>query len=83
MITCDFHPERAAVGVCMRCRAAICAGCCTRVDEVNHCHACLKDLAARPVRTPAGSGFGAAFLLALIGLLFFGVFWAAQGALVP
>jgi hypothetical protein len=83
MIVCDFHPDRAAVGVCMRCRAAICAGCCTRVEDVNHCHACLKELGARPVRKPAGSGFGSAFLLALIGLVFFGVFWAVQGALVP
>ena len=50
MALCKYHPDRPGVGVCMRCRAVICAACCTRLEGINHCHACLKALAARPVR---------------------------------
>ena len=39
--------DRSAVGVCMRCRAPVCAACTTRLDGVNHCHACLRQLGAR------------------------------------
>jgi hypothetical protein len=83
MVSCDFHPDRPAAGVCMRCRAAVCAACCTRVDDVNHCHACLKELAERPAPAPSSSRAAAALLLLLACLAFFGVFWAAQGSLVP
>jgi hypothetical protein len=44
---CHFHRDRPGVGVCMRCRKVICAACCTRLAGVNHCHACLKVIAAR------------------------------------
>jgi hypothetical protein len=83
MVTCEFHPEQPAIGVCMRCRAVICSACCTRVDDVNHCHACLNELAARPARPP-GSGAAQAVLLLVLGwLIFFGVFCAARGNLAP
>jgi hypothetical protein len=83
MVSCEFHPDRPGVGVCMRCRAVICAACCTRVDDVNHCHACLKELAARPVRTAGSSTAQAVLALAVACLFFFGVFWAARGSLAP
>jgi len=50
MAVCRYHPDRAGVGICMRCRAVICASCSTQVEGINHCFACLKALAARPVR---------------------------------
>jgi hypothetical protein len=83
MAVCEFHPDRPGIGVCMRCRAVICAGCCTRVDDVNHCHACLKELAVRPARPLGSSAFSAFMVLAAACLFFFGVFWAAQGSLGP
>jgi hypothetical protein len=83
MASCEYHPERPGVGVCMRCRAVICAACCTRVDDVNHCHACLKELAGRPVRRQVSAAPQALLLLAAACLFFFGVFWLAQGGLVP
>jgi hypothetical protein len=83
MAACDFHLDRPALGVCMRCRALICADCCTRVDDINHCHACLKNLAAKPAPPQARSAFAAVCVLLLACLYFFGVFWLAQGSLSP
>ncbi len=46
---CRYHADRDAVAICMRCRAAICAACTTRLDGVNHCRTCLDELrAAKP-----------------------------------
>jgi hypothetical protein len=70
----------------MRCRAVICAACCTRVDGVNHCHACLKALGRRAEPRRSGQGAaaaGAACLLAAAWLFFFAVLWLAQGSLAP
>jgi hypothetical protein len=53
LAACSFHPDRPAVGICMRCRVAICTACCTRLNGVNHCHACLAVLARSP-REAAG-----------------------------
>ncbi len=83
---CQYHPDRPGVGVCMRCRAVICASCCTRVDGVNHCHACLKKLGrkteARPLdRTPLA--LLAASVLGLMVLVFCGIGWLVQGILAP
>jgi len=86
MASCKYHPDRPGVGVCMRCRAVICNDCCTRLDGVNHCHACLKAL-GRP--TEAGSSYrisesvASAFFLFIAWLLFVGVFWGIQGVLAP
>jgi hypothetical protein len=46
MSVCRYHPDRPGVGVCMRCRAPVCADCTTRLEGVNHCHACLRALGA-------------------------------------
>ena len=84
MAFCYFHGDRTGVGVCMRCRVVICAECCTRVDGINHCHACLKAIASRrePARghvavrgLTAGVVLGAAYL-ALLALL-----WGWHGIL--
>jgi hypothetical protein len=83
---CRYHPDRPGIGVCMRCRAVICAACTTRVDGVNHCHACLKALGRRtePRRAAAGAvTAGAACLLGVAWLCFVAVLWLAQGSLAP
>jgi hypothetical protein len=81
MAFCEYHPERRGIGVCMRCRAVICPACCTRVDDVNHCHACLKRLATKALPAPGSSVGGAVFVLLMALAGFFGLLWLAQGGL--
>jgi hypothetical protein len=83
---CHYHPDRPGVGVCVRCRVVICSDCCTRLDGINHCHACLKKLGRLPsaARSSRALGTVMAFgVLGLAGLFFLGVFWLAQGAFAP
>lgn len=47
---CVQHAERDAVGVCVQCRAPVCAECVTRLDGINHCVRCLTRLREEPVR---------------------------------
>jgi hypothetical protein len=87
MAACSYHPDRPAIGVCVRCRSVICAACCTRVGGVNHCHACLKALGRRaePRRSPqqAAAVVVAAGLLGFAWLFTFGVLWLLEGRLAP
>jgi hypothetical protein len=68
---CHFHADRPGVGICVRCRRVICAACCTRLDGVNHCHACLAALA----RVGGGRGRSRA-LGALAGVLLLAAAWS-------
>jgi hypothetical protein len=84
MAVCHYHPDRTAIGVCMRCRRVICAACSTRVDGVNHCHACLGAIGRHaPARAKGGSRALTMLMIALAWLMLFGVFWLAQGWLAP
>jgi hypothetical protein len=85
MAACKYHPERPGVGVCMRCRSVVCADCTTRLDGINHCHACLKRLAAPEERRAGGAGaaLGALLLLGAAWLVFFGLGWAFEGRWAP
>jgi hypothetical protein len=70
----------------MRCRAVICHACCTRVDGINHCHACLKALGRQ--RETSNDGRLPMVLVALLGLggawlLLFAGGWLIQGMLAP
>jgi hypothetical protein len=83
---CYYHKDRPGVGVCMGCRVVICAACCTRLDGVNHCHACLKALGARREerRTETGLWPVAAAAVGTAGWLVLFLFaWLAQGWLAP
>jgi hypothetical protein len=85
MAVCRYHPDRPGVGVCIRCRVVICAACCTRLDGVNHCHACLKALAQRDTAGPRGNAgivLGGIGVIGLAWLVFFGICWLIQGLLV-
>jgi len=84
--TCKYHPGRPGVGVCMRCRAVVCVACTTRLDGVNHCHACLRQLAARREETSSGAlarWAGGAALFVLGWLPLYGLFYLLQGRLAP
>jgi hypothetical protein len=44
---CVNHPEREAIGVCVRCRTRVCSECVTKVEGINYCVSCLAVLADR------------------------------------
>jgi len=72
--------------VCTRCRAVICTACCTRVDGLNHCHACLEALRRVSTATLGPNISGAATALLLLGMtwiLLTGLFWLFEGKLAP
>ncbi len=54
--TCRNHPDRPAVAACMRCRAAICGDCTTKLQGVNHCVSCLAKRAAASAGPGPSSG---------------------------
>ena len=85
MANCRYHRDQPGVGICMRCRYVICAACCTQLDGINHCHACLKELAARPVRPARQVSPWVSVGLMLVGLwaMMFGLLVVAQGRLAP
>ena len=85
MARCKYHPDRAGVGLCMCCQAVICSACCTRVDGVNHCHACLDALARRsnPTKRRPGGGFISALVLVLCWSMLAIALWLVQGRLAP
>ncbi|AKF05762.1 hypothetical protein [Sandaracinus amylolyticus] len=45
IVACRNHPAREAIGVCVKCRARVCAECSTKIEGVNHCVECLATLA--------------------------------------
>ncbi len=86
MAVCYYHPDRPAIGICVRCRTAICAACSTRLDGINHCHRCLSQLAARAEAKPASAAartLVAALVLVVAFLFLFGLFWLAGGWFAP
>jgi hypothetical protein len=83
---CSFHSDRPAVGICMRCRVPICAACSTRLGGINHCHACLKALGAKPEDRHGGLGWWAVTAACLLGaawLALVGLCWAVSGRMAP
>ncbi len=85
MAVCHYHRDRPGIGVCMRCRAVICVACCTRVDGINHCHACLQKLGRRTESSQPGSQTTvlAFTALGLTWLVLFSALWLVQGKLAP
>ncbi len=82
MAYCRFHPDRPGIGICMKCRQVICLACTTRLDGINHCHACLKRLAQadeRRARGGAGSMMAALLVLTIVWLVLFGIGIGIQG----
>lgn len=85
MRTCQFHSDRPGIGICMRCRAVICAACCTRINGVNHCHACLKALGGRHEEKPRGNlgMFVVGVFWGIASLVLFVLCWAVSGKMAP
>jgi hypothetical protein len=71
--SCRYHPERAGVGICVKCRTVICTECSTRLDGINHCAACVwalqeaqgRERAAAPLWLRALGLLGLCVLVAL------------------
>jgi hypothetical protein len=70
----------------MRCGAPVCAACTTRLDGVNHCHACLKVLGARGEERRTSEEAWPIFAVVLAGAGILGLstaFMLLQGKLAP
>ena len=86
MAVCKYHPGRPGVGVCVRCRAVVCAACTTRLDGINHCHVCLRNLANRGDEKHSGAFFRSVSLtmLFVLGWLPLALLiYLLQGSLAP
>lgn len=85
---CQNHPEREAIGICVKCRTRVCSECVTKVDGINYCVGCLSWLAeagsekqkqeARPT-SPALAAFSAFGLFVVLLLMT----WALVEAAMP
>jgi hypothetical protein len=79
---CPNHPQREAIGICVRCRNRVCSECATKVDGINYCVGCLGTLVAGAARTSmaprshAGVLLSAAYL-ATLALLVWGLLTVA------
>lgn len=85
IVACRNHPAREAIGVCVKCRARVCAECSTKVDGINHCVECLGAL-AKEARAAGGaaSSSGVASVVAasaLLGVLSVLAYALLEGAL--
>ena len=71
--SCANHPEREALGICVKCRTRVCSECVTKVDGINYCVSCLARLARadetkeREATQPASRWLA---VLAAAGLIF-------------
>jgi hypothetical protein len=86
VVYCQYHPDRPGIGICVRCRTVICRDCCTRLDGINHCHACLRamgDWLEAPAGGRGGQILATAGLFGLTWLFFFGTLWLAGGWWTP
>lgn len=85
--SCENHPAREAIGICVQCRTRVCSECSTKVEGINYCVRCLSGLAAQGGRTPGvrrkGSS-GSAYFAASVyfGLLSVGM-WLLLQVMLP
>jgi len=81
---CENHPQREAIGVCVKCRTRVCSECSTKVDGINYCVRCLAGLAGATSATKGAkhasrSRYGAYFATSgYFLLLSFGAFVLLQ-----
>ncbi len=79
---CPNHPQREAIGICVRCRNRVCSECATKVDGINYCVGCLGSLAAGEARASTsprmrGGALLSAAYLATLALLLWGLLTVA------
>jgi hypothetical protein len=86
---CQNHPQREAIGICVKCRNRVCSECVTKVDGINYCVACLASLAhaaaagrhrerARASGSPLVGALAAFGWLVMLTLLAWGLVEAAM-----
>ena len=80
---CQNHLDSPAVGICMRCQAALCGDCITKLDGVNHCRRCLLALAQGPGTLRQGRSLPSWLSLTLGGLGLWLLLWSTLTALFP
>ena len=71
--TCANHPDREALGICVRCRTRVCAECSTKVDGINYCVSCLASLAAEKGERTQSDETSPAWFAWLAAIALFGV----------
>lgn len=86
--SCQNHPQREAIGICVQCRVRICSECTTKVEGINYCVSCLAGLAVEggrragraraSERTTAAYFAAAGYALALAAAM-----WMMLEALLP
>ncbi len=79
---CVNHADRAAIGVCVKCRSQVCADCTTKVQGINHCLKCLQRQVLptdTSIRRPSASLTPTGILAAFV---FFAVVFGIAGALL-
>jgi hypothetical protein len=84
VVGCKYHPEQPRHRHLHVPRPSV--ACCTRIDGINHCHACLEKVARRAERaeTPVILGrIAAVLVLGVTWLLFVGLLWLGEGWLAP
>lgn len=84
---CQNHPQREAIGICVRCRSANCSECVTKVDGINYCVGCLAELAGQSASRSEASveSSRAKAGLAIAGwlLLLLPLYWLMVEAAMP
>lgn len=79
---CRNHPERPAIGLCVQCRAPVCADCTTKVKGINNCLDCLKRRAGPTETSVRRAPRGTAPLQVVAAFAFFWLVFSLVGALL-
>ena len=74
---CNYHPERAGIGICVECRSVICVECTTQFEGINRCATCLQKrlAAAQKLAERQDWSLGSVTLALLAASLLFGGFY--------
>ncbi len=80
---CLNHPDRVAVGVCVKCRKYVCAECATKIEGVNYCADCLPQVGRRKSGRSRSWEKPAAFLVILSSLAVCSVLLGTCALLLP
>jgi hypothetical protein len=84
---CIHHPDREAMGICVRCRVRYCSECITKLDGVNFCAGCLASVAGADAPqtkpTKATGLVGSSLRAALYFVVLSALAWAMVEAVFP
>lgn len=80
---CLNHPERDAVGVCVKCRKYVCVECATRIAGVNYCADCLPRAERRESKRERSWERPAAVLVTVASFLFCSLLLGTCAVILP